>query len=281
MKSRFLRIFDRWNKRNVEYYKESFEKLDGNKLTFNFAAAFGNVLWLIYRKMYGWAMLVTLINAGIQIFMRMLPSTPSALSGISILSFLIWFLGFGFFGNTFYYKHVKSQVSKGYAKMPDYNTIDPIWSLIVFGVVVPCLLGILSGVMLIIGKGTVPQNSLAVLSVLLQVLILSIPRAMDQKKFRQQESSKPLKVTEKSIDQFLGKSDPKHIGIAVCVLIISMIFSIASTYVIMKESLNSNIKNQVSEIAKKIEKTSKDSQSLTDFSRTNSRPTIDDESFES
>lgn len=272
MKSRFLRIFDRWNKRNAEYYKESFEKLDGNKLTFNFAAAFGNVLWLIYRKMYGWAMLITLINGGIQIPMRMLPSTPSVLSGISILSFLIWFLGFGFFGNTFYYKHVKSQVSKGYAKMPDYNTIDPIWSLIMFGVVVPCLLGILSGIMLMIGKGSVPLNSLAVLSILLQVLILSIPRAMDQKKFRQQESSKPIKVTEKSIDQFLEKSDSKYIGTAVCVLVISMIFSIVMTGVITKYALGHNIMNRVSE---KTEKTSKGSQSFVDFSR--NRPTIDED----
>jgi hypothetical protein len=269
MKSRFLRIFDRWNKRNAEYYKESFEKLDGNKLTFNFAAAFGNVLWLIYRKMYGWAMLVTLINAGIQIPMRMLSSTPSGLSGISILSFLIWFLGFGFFGNTFYYKHVKSQGSRGYTKMPDYNAIDPIWSLIVFGVVVPCLLGILSGIMLMIGKGSVPVNSLAVLSVLLQVLILSIPRTIDQKKFREQESSKPIKVTKKSIDQFLEKSDSKHMGTAVVIWFVSIVLSMLVTgYMAMM--ISSAGEHQPM----------KNSQSLTDFLRTNSRPTIDDESFE-
>lgn len=269
MKSRFLRIFDRWNKRNAEYYKESFEKLDGNKLTFNFAAAFGNVLWLIYRKMYGWAMLITLINAGIQIPMRMLSSTPSVLSGISILSFLIWFLGFGFLGNTFYYKHVKSQVSKGYSKIQDYNPIDPMWSLIVFGVVVPCLLGIVSGVMLMIGKGTVPVNSLAVLTVLLQVLILSIPRAMDQKKFRPLESEKAMRVTKKSIDQFLGKSDSKYLGTAVVIWIVLIILSLLVT------GYMARVVSSVGE-----HQPMKNSQSSIDFSRTNNRPTIDDESFE-
>jgi len=132
MKERFSKIFELWNQRNTEYYQEVFEKLEKeNKLTFNFAAAFFNVTWLIFRKMYGWAILFTLVIAGIQISIRMLNLSSSMSYGVSVLFSLILFVGFGFFGNTLYYKYVRSQVSKGYANMPDYNPIDPISGIFV------------------------------------------------------------------------------------------------------------------------------------------------------
>ena len=276
MKERFSKMFEHWNQRNIEYYKESFKKLEKeNQLTFNFAAAFGNVFWLIFRKMYGWAILVTLANAGIQIPMRMLSSisSPSMLSGISILSFLIWFSVLGFFGNTLYYKHVKSQISKGYAKMPDYNPIDPIWSFIGVGILVPFFVGILSGILIVIGKGSVSTNGAALLSILLQVLILSIPWAMDQKKFRPKESAKSVNVTEKSIDQFLEKSDQRHMFMAVSVWIVFMILSIVFTYMTLK-AVSNIAGNRATGISEKIDKTPKSSQLLTDFS--GDRPMIDE-----
>lgn len=276
MKERVCGIFERWDQRNTEYYKESFKKLEKeNQLTFNFAAAFGNVLWLIFRKMYGWAILVTLANAVIQIPMRMLSSTssPSMLSGISILSFLIWFSVLGFFGNTLYYKHVKSQISKGYAKMPDYNPIDPIWSFIGVGILVPFFVGILSGILIVIGKGIVSTNGAALLSILLQILILSIPWMMDQKKFCPRESVKSVNVTEKSIDQFLEKSDQRHMFIAVSIWIVSMILSIVFAYMAIK-AVSSITSNQATGISEKIDKTPKSSQLLTDFS--GDRPVIDE-----
>ncbi|MBO7537555.1 MAG: DUF2628 domain-containing protein, partial [Alphaproteobacteria bacterium] len=67
MKGRFFRIFEIFNKRNTEYYRQAFERLEReNKTTFNFAAAFGSSAWLVFRKMYGWAALFILVYCGIQ-----------------------------------------------------------------------------------------------------------------------------------------------------------------------------------------------------------------------
>ena len=280
MKGRFSKTFESWDQRNTRYYKEAFEKLEKeNKSTFNFVAAFFSIQWLIFRKMYGWAILFILVNVGIQIPIKMLNLSPSMLYGVSILFSLILFVGFGFFGNTLYYKHVRSQVSKGYAKIPGYNPIDPIWSFIVFGVVVPCLFGVISGVLVVVKKGAVPTNSLTLLSILLQVFLLSIPRAMDQKKFRSLESAKPIKVTEKSVDQFLKKSDPKYVSTAACVWILSTILSVSVTAYLMLQVRG--VGSKTTEISEKIDKLSETTQSLSDFSKSNynTRPTIDDEGF--
>ena len=66
MKERFSKIFELWNQRNTEYYQKAFDRLEKEKkITFNFAAGFFPILWLVFRKMYGWAMLFTLLYGGI------------------------------------------------------------------------------------------------------------------------------------------------------------------------------------------------------------------------
>lgn len=114
MEGRFFRIFESLNQRNTEYYKEAFGKLEKeNKTTFNFAAAFFNITWLVFRKMYGWAILITLILAGVNAIQVSLIGPRGFMSDvISVVLFLIRFAIFGFIGNTLYLKHVKSKVTK-------------------------------------------------------------------------------------------------------------------------------------------------------------------------
>lgn len=200
MKGRFSKIFEHWNQRNTEYYQEAFEKLEKeDKVTFNFAAAFGISLWLIFRKMYGWAILVVVVSGGLKILIRML-CPPSAKYAISILFFII----FGFFGNTFYYKHVKSKVSKGYAKMPNYNPIDPICGILM-AIILNFVTGMLPGVL----AGTYKKQ---LLLMLVSSYIVVVSWAVNYVKFHSQESVEPVEVTKESVNQYLKKSSSKYLA---------------------------------------------------------------------
>lgn len=200
MKERFSGIFEFWNQRNTEYYQEAFERLEKeDKVTFNFAAAFGTSLWMIFRKMYGWAILIAIVYRGLNILLRML-CPPSAKYAISILFFVI----FGFFGNTFYYKHVKSQVSKGYAKMPNYNPIDPIC-----GILMAIIINFVSWMLRpIVLTGTYKK----LLLILVSSCIVVVLWAVNYVKFRPQESVEPVEVTEESVTQYLKKSSSKYLA---------------------------------------------------------------------
>jgi len=201
MKERFSKIFELWNQRNTEYYQEVFEKLEKeNKLTFNFAAAFFNVMWLIFRKMYGWAILLGVINTGLKIFLRMLcPSLP----GLTV--FLIMFVIFGFFGNTLYYKRVKFQVSKGYANMPDYNPIDPI-----SGIFVVIILNFAILMLPVVLAGTYEKK---LILILVSSFVIAVSWAINYRKFHSQESGEPIEVTEESVNQYLKKSSSKYLAV--------------------------------------------------------------------
>ena len=95
MEGRFSGIFEHLNQRNTEYYQKAFSRLDKeNKTTFNFAAALWPAMWLVFRKMYGWAMLLILVNSGIQGVLYALCQTPKARGIGSFVLFLIIFIIF-------------------------------------------------------------------------------------------------------------------------------------------------------------------------------------------
>ena len=208
MKGRFSGIFEFWNQRNTEYYQEAFERLEKEDIvTFNFAAAFGPYWWMIFRKMYGWAILFAIVYRGLKML-----CPPSAIYAISILFFVI----FGFFGNTFYYKHVKSQVSKGYAKMPNYNSIDPICGILT--VIITDFVGL--ELRPIVLTGTYKK----LLLILVSSCIIVVSLAVNYVKFRPQESVEPVEVTEESVNQYLKKSSSKYL--AMCFITMFFIYEL-------------------------------------------------------
>ena len=212
MKERLYKMLEHWNQRNTDYYLETFRTLEkGNKATFNFAAAFGTVTWLIFRKMYRLAILITLIWGGIQVFLQTFLRSPS--TTISIAFSLILFVGFGFFGNGLYYDAVKSRVAKGYAKMAEHNPTDPVWGLIIVGFLVPACIGMI--IPLLVFTKIISSSAMSIFSLLIQIFFMAIAWIVDYKKFRLRESIKPVRITWKSVDQYLRKSDSKRMFTAV------------------------------------------------------------------
>ncbi len=241
MKERFLEIFEFWNQRNIGFYKECFKKLETeNKTSFNYIAGMFPVMWLVFRKMYGWAILITLILAGVNAVQAALIQPTGTMSDvISVVLFIIKFAIFGFVGNTLYLKHVKSKVTKGYAEISDYNPVDPVWSLLYSAL--GSLLKMLSIPFFVVASvsGEAIQN----LSYLFASFIIAIVWAVDYRKFHPQESAEPIAVTEESVNRYLEKSDLKQMISAICVLVLISVLHIAS--VSSLKTLGKKVLNQL------------------------------------
>ena len=148
------------------------------------------------------------------------------------------FIGFGFFGNSLYYKHVKSKVTKGYAEISDYNPVDPVWSLLYSAL--GSLLKMLSIPVLVLFL-SVPSRVMNDLSFLFDLIIIAIVWTVDYRKFHSQESLEPLAITEESVNRYLEKSDLKQMISAICGLVlisVLSIMSIASLKTLGKKVLN-------------------------------------------
>ena len=266
MKERFSKIFELWNRRNIGFYQESFYKIrTEDKISFNYISAIFPFSWLIFRKMYKWAMISVLIFGVIQTIALAL--FPKSISIISLVLFVIEFLCFGFFGNLIYYEDVKSKVSKGYTEIESYNPINPLWS--VLWMILPYLVVsgfftvIMISVLVIWNISPSDQTIIFVLN-LLQLLLIAIPWVIDYKKFHSQESTEPKAVTEESINKYLDKANPKCMFMAMWIwisgLILVMFLSILSVSV--TKAIGNKIKNQLDKIAVEIEEDSKKSKIL-------------------
>ena len=205
MKGRFSRIFELWNQRNTEYYQQAFSRLEKeNKTTFNWAAALFGASWMVFRKMYGWAMLYICLYGSTFLLPSVLCDGHTK-TMVFFVGCLALFIGFGFFGNTIYYKTVKSKISKGYKKIESYKAIDPVPPLILFVywfVFLPflCLLP--------------SENQVMLLCTLFEPIVIAVFWAIDYKKYHKQESVEQEKVDEESVNQYLNKDNPKYLGVA-------------------------------------------------------------------
>lgn len=209
MKGRFFRIFELFNQRNTRYYQKAFDKLEKkNKTTFNFAAAFGSSAWLVFRKMYGWAALFILVYCGIQEVLLALCKGPITQNISLIVLYFISIIVLGFFGNTLYYKDVKSKIAKGYAEMDRYNLIDPIGGIGLSGIVY-WLCAIFLGIFELMG--VISQSIGNLLITAIGVVFVAIPWAINYRKFRSQESVELVEVAGESVNRYLEKADPKHL----------------------------------------------------------------------
>lgn len=265
MQGRFSRIFELFNQRNTEYYQQAFDRLEKeNKTTFNFAAAFFMGAWLVFRKMYGWALLLILANGGIQEILQMLSSNPTKRVVGSCVFSLILFIGFGFFGNSLYYKHVKSKIAKGYAEITNYNSIDPIGGIVIVGIVMPLLVGIFGGIL--VSAKVFSSHVIGLLSVPIQIVFIAIVWAIDHKKFHSQESVEPVEVTEESVNAYLEKANPKRLTVSMCTMIVSyllfllLILSMVSVLAVVgMKTTGKKVLNQLDKIGEEVSKMPNDS----------------------
>ncbi len=212
MRERFSKIFEFWNQRNVGFYKECFKKLETeNKTSFNYIAGMFPIMWMIFRKMYGWAMLFAFILPRIETALKTL--VPGIIT--SILFSVVTFLVFGFIGNTLYYRHVKSKVAKGYAEVEGYNSIGPggcVFYMLCSGFLM----------MLIIWLSAVnhyPVKGIYLADMFVTVFVIAILWAIDCKKCRSQEVVGTVSVNEESVGKYLEKADSKNMFTAICGLL--------------------------------------------------------------
>lgn len=89
--------------RNKNYYKNKFEKMkkSGKSISWNWAAFFMGIYWMIYRKMYFKAAAFLLLNI-------IATNTPHI--GIYLNTAVL--VGIGIFGNALYLDHVEEKIEK-------------------------------------------------------------------------------------------------------------------------------------------------------------------------
>ncbi len=224
MKGRITRIFEIWNQRNTEYYKEAFQKLEKeDKIMFNFVAALYPFQWLIFRKMYGFAMGLAAIYMLVQMILYSFFQNSDT-SWLFLLAFSgILFVIFGFFGNEIYYKEVKSKITQGYIKFEDYNPIIPMWSIL--SAVAPSLICYVAYRLFPASKIDVYMSILSWISM---SFVIAIPWISDYKEFQLRKSRASVEVKESSVNRFLDKANAEYMAAAFGVLIIFYCFSFVS-----------------------------------------------------
>ena len=130
MKERIDRMFRLWNQRNIDYYIKAFNELEKEEPTFNFVAAFFPFQWLVFRKMYGYAISIAVGSMILQSILGVFFKSVTKKACVPTLLFVIISVFFGFCGNAIYFRSIKTRIARGYLKIKNYNSISPIWSVI-------------------------------------------------------------------------------------------------------------------------------------------------------
>jgi hypothetical protein len=102
---------------NYEYYRAKWQKSadnNNNPMSWNWAAFFLGVVWLVYRKMYNYA----LIFAGFIVLDMIIESFFPLPAAIGNMVNLMIALAFGFYGNFLYKLHMANKVNDIVATYP-------------------------------------------------------------------------------------------------------------------------------------------------------------------
>ncbi len=101
--------------KNTDYYLAYFNRFDlqGSSISWNWPAFFISFYWLLYRKMWVWALLYFLAPIFIAIGGIILASFSELVSGmLSIASFVAIFILFPMYANALYYWHSRKKILK-------------------------------------------------------------------------------------------------------------------------------------------------------------------------
>ena len=107
--------------KNTEYYLERFNRFDtdGTGVSWHWPAFFVSFYWLLYRKMWLWAVLYFFLPVPVLIIDTLIVEYTGLTVGV--LNLLVWIATFTFFpmyANALYYLHVKKKLEKasGYSE---------------------------------------------------------------------------------------------------------------------------------------------------------------------
>jgi hypothetical protein len=112
--------------RNVGYYRDRWQKFDGKSgsvLSFNPAACIGQVIWLVYRRLYMplfWAIVILIADLALWIYVEENQLVSEGLTTAwGWFATILLFAVFGFFGNYWYwrkFREVERQAAAGHAE---------------------------------------------------------------------------------------------------------------------------------------------------------------------
>jgi len=119
---------DKWEKyrlfigKKADYYIPRFRKFEetGGALSWNWAAFFLGIMWMLYRKMYLYSLLVFAISGFIGIVIALV-SPQNIFLAIGVQLWIM--VGFGAFGNYLYYIFVKKQIEHLKQLYPDSESL--------------------------------------------------------------------------------------------------------------------------------------------------------------
>ena len=209
MKERVNRIFEIWNQRNIGYYEEAFNKLEKEKPTFNFVAAFFPFQWLVFRKMYVYAISIVAGSMLLQLIICSFFENLTKKMCVPTLFFIIISVILGFCGNALYFKTIKTRLAQGYLQIKDYNSISPMCS------VLPAIAASVTSYFMSSSSflGSKSITAINVLPGCSMMLFILIAWAIDYKMDRSKESWVSSEFEKKLVNQYLEKSDPKNMTI--------------------------------------------------------------------
>lgn len=96
--------------KNSDYYIQNWSQIvaDGsNRLSWNWAAAIGGIVWMLYRKLYmtaGIVFVVVFVDAWITVILQESQVLPIAVAIWDRFSYILYMLVFGWWGNYWYFR---------------------------------------------------------------------------------------------------------------------------------------------------------------------------------
>ncbi len=216
MKERVSRIFEIWNRRNIDYYKEAFEKLKKERPVFNFVAAFFPFQWLVFRKMYGYAISIIAGSMLLQLILYSFFESLTKKACVPMLLFTVISVILGFCGNALYFKTIKTRIAQGYLKIKTNDAISPIFS------VLPAIAASITAYFMSYSSffGLKPITAVNVLPGFSMMFFVLIAWAVDYKMDSLRESWVSTEFEKKFVNQYLEKSDSKNMSIVFYSLIL-------------------------------------------------------------
>ena len=97
--------------KSYSFYQQKWQKSkndNNNPMSWNMAAFFLGLVWMVYRKMYKYAFIVFGVIVVESIFEEMLGFSSAMTYGANI----VFALFFGFYGNAIYQRHAKNKISE-------------------------------------------------------------------------------------------------------------------------------------------------------------------------
>ena len=243
MKEKILKKYNEFKLRNINYYKEAFQK---SNFTFNWAACIFVHDWMIYRRMW-FSALACLIISGILVYgiNSLCPNSKYCYWLVSLIGHLL----FGFFGNSIYKAELKWKVKQGFHLSKNFNPTS-LRSLVFISVIG----GVTSAVMVVASGFNESFRNIMIIP-LINLVIYGIAFCYEHHTYKNAE----VEPKTENINQYLEKEGDDMSIIAAIGYYVLLGFIIPIIAITSIKMINKKITAQLTAIADKIENEGKQS----------------------